>query len=56
MMIDLNADHIGFVLASYGVVAVVLTALVVTVLWRSRMLKRQLRHMNLPEPGARDKS
>jgi heme exporter protein CcmD len=52
-MIDFSADHIGFVLASYGIVALVLIGLVVAVLNRSRDLKRQLAELNLPEPGAR---
>jgi heme exporter protein CcmD len=52
-MIDLTANHIGFVLASYGIVALVLVGLVAAVLKRSGDLKRQLSEMNLPEPGAR---
>jgi heme exporter protein CcmD len=52
-MIDLAAEHIGFVIASYAIVAVVLIALVVNVLWHSGKLKQELRAQNLPEPGAR---
>jgi heme exporter protein CcmD len=52
-MIDFAAEHIGFVIASYAIVATVLLALVTHVLWRSGKLKQELRAQNLAEPGAR---
>jgi heme exporter protein CcmD len=52
-MIDMAAEHIGFVVACYAIVGVVLMGLVVHVVWRANRLKRQLAAQNLAEPGAR---
>ena len=54
-MIDLNADYLGFVLAAYGIAAVVLLAVVATTLMRARALKRTLAAMKLSDPGQKEK-
>jgi heme exporter protein CcmD len=51
---DWNANHAGFVLAAYAIVAFVLAAVVLRTLWRAKMLKAALREMKLPDTGQRD--
>ncbi len=53
-MIDFTADHLGFVAASYGIVAVVLVAVVVRAVMKARQLKRELSSQGLSDPGQRD--
>jgi heme exporter protein CcmD len=53
-MIDLAADHIGFVVAAYGVVVAVLGVLVFAAVLKARRLKRALVTKGLADPGERD--
>lgn len=53
-MIDLAAEHVGFVAASYGVVAAVLVALVLRSVVTARRLKRALAAQGLADPGRKD--
>jgi heme exporter protein CcmD len=55
-MIDLNADHIGFVLTAYGIVAAVLLGLLAFTLAQAAKLKRTLSQMKLPDPGQKETS
>jgi heme exporter protein CcmD len=51
---DWNADHVGYVVAAYAVVAVVLAAVLVRTVMKAKSLKAALREMNLPDTGQRD--
>ena len=53
-MIDFNADHISYVLAAYGITALVLLTLVAMNLRQANSLKRQLKAMKLSDPGQKD--
>lgn len=55
-MIDWNADHVSFVLVAYGIVTLLLAAIVVATLRRAVTLKKILAGMNLSDPGQRDKA
>jgi heme exporter protein CcmD len=54
-MLDLAADHVSFVMLSYGLVVVTLGAVVATTLRRAARLKRELASLNLSDPGSREK-
>lgn len=53
-MIDLAADHLGYVAASYGIVAAVMFALVLRSVLKARRLKRELTARGLSDPGQMD--
>jgi heme exporter protein CcmD len=53
MMMDWSANHAGFVLAAYAIAIVVLVLVVGSILRQARYLKRQLKDMNLADPGHR---
>jgi heme exporter protein CcmD len=55
-MIDWTAAHIGFVVAAYAIVVIILTAVVGTTLWRAAALKKTLADMKLADAGATDKN
>jgi heme exporter protein CcmD len=55
-MIDWNADHIGFVIAAYAIVAVVLLVVVATTLRGASRLKKTLAAMKLSDSGQKDGS
>jgi phosphatidylglycerophosphatase A len=50
-MMDWTADHVGFVVAAYLVVALLLLGVLLRGLWRARILKRTLASMKLADPG-----
>jgi heme exporter protein CcmD len=49
-----QADHVGFVLLSYGIAALVLGGVVVATLLRARSLRRELAAMKLSDPGTKE--
>jgi heme exporter protein CcmD len=53
-MMNWQADHAGFVLAAYAVVAVVLAAVVLRTLIRAKALKAALKNMNLSDAGQKE--
>jgi heme exporter protein CcmD len=53
-MIDLAADHLGFVVASYVIAALVFGGLLVRELMTARQLKRDLAARGLADPGQKD--
>jgi heme exporter protein CcmD len=55
-MIDLSADHLGFVAMSYGIAAIIFAGLVGKAVLSARRLKRELDARGLSDPGERDKA
>jgi ABC-type thiamin/hydroxymethylpyrimidine transport system permease subunit len=55
-MIDWTADHVGFVLVAYAIVAALLAAIVVATLRRAGTLKKSLAAMKLSDPGQSEKT
>jgi heme exporter protein CcmD len=53
MMMDWSANHAGFVLAAYAIAFAVLALVVGSILQKAKRLKRQLKDMNLSDPGHR---
>jgi heme exporter protein CcmD len=53
MMMDWSAHHAGYVLAAYAIAVVVLVLVVGSILQQAKRLKRQLKDMNLADPGHR---
>jgi heme exporter protein CcmD len=53
-MINLAADHLGFVAASYAIAALVFGGLLVRELLAARRLKRDLAERGLSDPGQKD--
>jgi heme exporter protein CcmD len=51
---DWNADHVGYVVAAYAIVALVLAGVLVRTLMKAKSLKAALREMNLPDTGQKD--
>jgi heme exporter protein CcmD len=51
---DWNSQHVGYVMAAYTSVAVVLGAVVLHTLWRAKSLKAQLRKLNLNDTGQKE--
>jgi heme exporter protein CcmD len=49
-----SADYVGYVLTAYAITAVILAAVVLRTLWRSKSLKAKLSALNLPDAGNRD--
>jgi heme exporter protein CcmD len=49
---DLAAPYLNYVLSAYGVSALVLLAVLGSVLLRGARLKRELQSMGLSDPGA----
>ncbi len=52
---DWTADHAGFVIAAYAIVAVVLAGVVLRALLRARELKRALLDLKLSDVGVLEK-
>lgn len=50
---DLSANHLGYVFASYGVSAVVLAILVIAVILRDRRLRRKVEALEKEGRGRR---
>jgi heme exporter protein CcmD len=48
---DFSSPHLGFVMVSYGLFAVVLLGLLVHGLWRGNQLRRDLQARGLNDPG-----
>ena len=48
---DFSSPHLGFVVVSYGLFAVVLLGLLVHGLWRGNKLRRDLQARGLNDPG-----
>jgi heme exporter protein CcmD len=53
-MIDFAAEHVGFVVVSYGIVTLVLAGLVLRAVLRARTLKNALSAQGLSDPGQKD--
>jgi heme exporter protein CcmD len=51
---DWHADHAGYVVAAYAIVAVVLVGVLGRTLLKAKSLKAALREMNLPDAGQKD--
>jgi heme exporter protein CcmD len=51
---DWTADHVGYVVAAYAIVALVLAGVLVRTLMKAKSLKAALREMNLPDTGQKD--
>jgi heme exporter protein CcmD len=51
---DWAANHVDFVLAAYGITALVLAAVVLRTVWKAQALKARLKDMNLPDAGQKD--
>jgi heme exporter protein CcmD len=48
---DFSSPHLGFVMASYGLFATVLLALLILAIWRGRNLQRELQARGLKDIG-----
>lgn len=55
-MIDLAADHVGFVVACYGAAALVFAGLVVRSVLTARYLRRELAARGLTDAGQKEKT
>jgi heme exporter protein CcmD len=53
-MLDLAADHVGYVLGAYGLVALVLVVVVGYTVLQAQTLKRRLQALNMSDPGRKD--
>lgn len=51
---DWSADHVGYVVAAYVFVAIVLVGIVLRTFMKAKSLKSALQDMNLPDTGQRD--
>jgi heme exporter protein CcmD len=51
---DWTADHVGYVVAAYAIVVLVLAGVLVRTLLKAKSLKAALREMNLPDTGQKD--
>ena len=48
---DITAPYLAYVASAYGLFAIVLVGLLVSVIWRGVNLKRQLQARGLNDPG-----
>jgi heme exporter protein CcmD len=51
---DWSADHVGYVMAAYAIVALVLAGVLLRTLLKAKSLKAALRDLNLADTGEKD--
>ncbi len=51
---DWSAEHVGYVVAAYAIVALVLAGVLLRTLLKAKSLKAALRDLNLTDTGQKD--